>query len=150
MYSTFFKFGKLKPLHQVFFDLVHLSSKQVFVSSSFNNGSLNNSLNVSNQNNSNNLSISINNNNTNNSKLTYMKLEEFCPIVINSVSYCICPGLNHELFNYINPKPISLVKPLKDKHNHPEGAELPPLDDTKKYSLVLDMDETLIHFFDVS
>ncbi len=131
---------------------MQLSSKQAFVSTSFNNGStsLNNSLNVSNQNNSNNLSISINKENGNISKMTYLKLEEFCPIVINSVSYCICPGLNHELFNYINPKPISIVKSLKDKHNHPEGAELPPMEEGKKYCLVLDMDETLIHFFDVS
>ncbi len=34
-------------------------------------------------------------------------------------------------------------------YNHPEFTDLPKVKD-KEYSLVLDMDETLIHFFDVS
>lgn len=33
--------------------------------------------------------------------------------------------------------------------NHPENTELPIYNYTKDYCLVLDMDETLIHFFDV-
>lgn len=80
----------------------------------------------------------------------FYSIEEYSDLVINSVAYNLCPGLNHENFNFLNPKQLTVFNRNKDKHNHPENMELQPISNKKKYTLVLDMDETLIHFFDVS
>lgn len=93
----------------------------------------------------NNLSLSITQNNQNVSNLS---VEEFCDIVIKSVAFCICPNLNNDSYNFPNSKPLHLFS--KGKNNHPENTELPTIEEGRKFSLVLDMDETLIHFFDVS
>jgi hypothetical protein len=80
-------------------------------------------------------------------------LADFKELVIKSVAYCICPSLEQDIIYFYNPKPISMInyiKPGKDIHNHPENTELPKFSKDKEYCLVLDMDETLIHFFDVS
>lgn len=80
-------------------------------------------------------------------------MQDFKELVIKSVAYCICPSLEQDIVYFYNPKPISMInynRPGKDNHNHPENTELPKLSKDKEYCLVLDMDETLIHFFDVS
>ena len=104
-----------------------------------NNTSLFNTLNVSTLNNSN-ITSTISN----------LSIDEFINLVQNSISYCLCPAINLETFNFNNPKPNVNIYKNKNKHNHPENQELPPIENkNKQYCLVLDMDETLIHFFDV-
>lgn len=101
-----------------------------------------NNINVSSINNLN--SSSINNSNNNfQIEIPHIKIEDFIGLVIKSVSYCLCPGLHFDSFNFI-PK----NNKNSNKIIHQENTELPKCE--KPYCLVLDMDETLIHYFDVN
>lgn len=113
-----------------------------------NNVNLNNSVYMSSlQSQLNNLSLNIS---QNSQSIPYISIEEFCNIVFNSVAFCICHNLNHDSYNFQNSKPMQLFSKLSTTYDHPENTELPPIKEGKKFTLVLDMDETLIHFFDVS
>jgi len=70
--------------------------------------------------------------------------------IFESLAYCLLPNFEGNIFIQYNQKPISLDynRRRQDIYNH-EFSKLPPLIH-KSYSLVLDMDETLIHYFDVS
>ena len=126
----------MKTLHSVFFDLVSISSKQQLISNSV----------LINKDNTVNSVIS------NNSNVHELDIYKFKELVLESVAYCICPSFEQQdTFSHSNQKPISMNNYKGNKaeiYNHPEFTDLPKMKD-KEYSLVLDMDETLIHFFDV-
>lgn len=76
-------------------------------------------------------------------------LINFKNIIFESLAYCIIPNFEGNIFTKYNLKPIGLEYYTKRQEKiNKEFTELPPIID-KQYSLVLDMDETLIHFFDV-
>lgn len=76
-------------------------------------------------------------------------LINFKNIIFESLAYCIIPNFEGNIFTKYNSKPIGLEYYTKRQEKiNKEFTELPPIID-KQYSLVLDMDETLIHFFDV-
>lgn len=86
-----------------------------------------------------------------NTNIPDLDLTEFIDLALKGVSFCLCPSLDQENINLAHPKPVSMSisrKSYKEEHNLPENTELPKTSN-KDYCLVLDMDETLIHFFDV-
>ena len=98
--SVYFKFGKFKPLHSIFFDLVQISSKSVIDHQSFGHNQ-NNLSTIKEKDSFINLSSNQLHGHVTSTNLGLtLNINEFSDLVLKSVAYCLCPGFNQDSFNF--------------------------------------------------